>query len=38
VQTRADETPGSTSGEMPAEGSGVDAGGEWRILEEDAAM
>jgi len=33
MRTRADEAPGSTSGEEPAGGSGVDAGGVWRILE-----
>jgi hypothetical protein len=33
TKARATKTPGSTSGELPAEGSGVDAGGVWRIPE-----
>ena len=36
TKTRATKTPGSTSGDKPAGGFGVDAGGVWRILEEDA--
>ena len=35
AKTRATKAPGSTPGEVPAEGC-VDAGGVWRILDEDA--
>jgi hypothetical protein len=38
MQARATETTGSTSGVPPAQGFGVDAGGEGCILEEDVPM
>jgi hypothetical protein len=38
TKARATKGTGVNVGRMPAEGCGVDAGGVWRILEEDAPM